>query len=83
VVVAAGSPGTTPNSWWVHGTNGKSPHPSWASHPNWPGDISVAAGNGQFINDHTTEQYGGSHAAWNAAVRNGSAHLIGIYVPAN
>ena len=83
VVVAAGSPGTTPHQWWVDGTNGKRPHPSWAAHPNWPGDISVAGGNGTFVNDHTTEQYGGSREAWARAARAGTAHLVGIYVPAN
>lgn len=43
------------------------------------GDISIAAGNGQFINDHLNENYGGSAAAWNAS----GAQVVGIYVPAN
>lgn len=80
VVVAAGSPGTTPNEWWVRGMHGKSPHPAWAAHPSWPGDLSIAAGNGKFINDHTTQQYGGREG-WETARRNGTARLIGVYAP--
>lgn len=46
------------------------PSPGTFAHtgvPNYDGDISVASGSGQFINDGPNEQYGGSASAWNAA----------------
>jgi Phage tail lysozyme len=42
------------------------------------GDISIAAGNGQFINDHENENYGGA-SGWASS----GAKAIGIYVPVN
>lgn len=49
------------------------PSPGTSAHtgvPNYDGDISVASGSGQFINDGPNEQYGGSSAAWVSAGHN-------------
>ena len=80
MVVGAGSPGTSHHEWWVEGTHKKKPHKSWAGHTNWPGDISVATGDGNFINDHLTQQYG-SRSEWEKALKAGTAKLIGVYAP--
>jgi hypothetical protein len=85
VVVAAGSPGTSSHD--SHGDsyatdNGVSVA-DWNAHPDWPGDISIATGDGvNFVNDHNDESYGGSRAAWEKAAAAGNAKLIGAYVPA-
>jgi hypothetical protein len=58
------------------------PHPATGTlnpgngQPNYAGDISIASGSGQFINDGPTESYGGSAAAWSAGGYNAA-----LYVP--
>jgi hypothetical protein len=84
VVVGAGSPGTSAHS--DHGAkywNDSGYTVAQANkHPDWPGDVSVATGDGvNFVNDHTDESYGGSHKAWDKAQKAGGAKLIGVYVP--
>jgi hypothetical protein len=84
VVVGAGSPGCSSHA--SHGesyavNNGVS-YADYQAHPNWPGDISVATGDGvNFINDHNDESYGGSREGWERAAQAGTATLVGVYVP--
>jgi hypothetical protein len=84
VVVGAGSPGCSTHD--SHGAsyalaNGVSVE-DYQAHPLWPGDISIASGDGvNFINDHDDESYGGSRDAWEQASAAGNATLLGVYVP--
>jgi peptidoglycan hydrolase-like protein with peptidoglycan-binding domain len=84
VVVAAGSPGTTTHASHdsqAYADDNNVTLADYEAHPNWPGDISVATGDGtNFINDHANESYGGRDG-WNTAAKAGTAKLIGVYVP--